>query len=268
MRYAPGLLQYSLEFSRPRKAHIQYRLAGSLVPCGLRLRQCTFRFLLPAEYILHIHAGFLHHFGFEMGVDVGRGLVICVAQYLHGDQRFNARFKQQRRIIVPEIMRCERRFQLLDDVVLAFGRLGHLALLYAIGSLHQTQPDALEAALRPRLAFFRMKYILLREAAHLGQHSAQLLRNRNVAVGGGSFQCTIMCRGANVINVALDMYQIFIKIEITPIAGPAPRRAAGRDSKALPETGHARGFGWYAVRSRFPDRSARGARSFSLPWGG
>lgn len=152
MRYAPGLLQYSLEFSRPRKAHIQYRLPGSLVSCSLRLRQRTFRFLLPAEYVLHIHAGFLHHFGFEVRVDVGRGLVIRVAQYFHGDQRFHACLEKQRRVIMPEIMRRQRRFQLLDDIVLTLGCFGHLAFLYAVGSLHQAQPDAFEATLRPRLA--------------------------------------------------------------------------------------------------------------------
>jgi len=41
----------------------------------------------------------------------------------------------------------ERWFQLLNDVVLALGCLGHLALLYAIGSLHQTEPDAFETML-------------------------------------------------------------------------------------------------------------------------
>lgn len=64
-------------------------------------------------------------------------------------------------------MRRQRRFQLLDDIVLALGRIGHFALLYAIGSLHQAQPDAFEATLRPRLAFLGMKYILLRESANL-----------------------------------------------------------------------------------------------------
>ena len=88
-----------------------------------------------------------------MRVDVGRGLVIRVAQYFHGDQRFHACLEKQRRVIMPEIVRRKRRFQLLDDVVLALGRIGHFALLYAIGSLHQAQPDAFEATLRPRLAF-------------------------------------------------------------------------------------------------------------------
>ena len=74
-----------LEFPRPRQAHIQYWFPGAFIPCGLRLGQCAFRFLFPAEYILHIHARLLHHFGFEVRVDVGRGLVIRVAQYLHGD---------------------------------------------------------------------------------------------------------------------------------------------------------------------------------------
>lgn len=212
-----GLCCFILEFPRPRKAHIQYRLPGSLVSCSLRLGQRAFRFLLPAEYVLHIHDGFLHHFGFEVRVDVGRGLVIRVSQYLHGNQRLYSRFKQQRRIIVPEIMRRERWFQLLDNVVLALGCFGHLALLYAIGSFYQTEPDTFEAALRPRLAFLGMEYILLRESANLGQHSAQLLRNRNVSVSSSGFQCAVMCRGANVINVALDMYQIFIKIEVTPL---------------------------------------------------
>ena len=83
--YASWPLACLSKFPRPRQAHIQYRFPGTLIPSGLRFRQCAFRFLLPAEYILHIHAGFLHHFGFEMGVDVCRGLVIRVAQYLHGD---------------------------------------------------------------------------------------------------------------------------------------------------------------------------------------
>lgn len=38
---------------RPRQAHIQHRLPGSFIPCGLHLDQCAFRFLLLAEYILH-----------------------------------------------------------------------------------------------------------------------------------------------------------------------------------------------------------------------
>lgn len=44
-----------------------------------------------------------------MRVDIRRGLVIRVAQYFHGDQRFHARFKKQRRVIVPEIVRRKRR---------------------------------------------------------------------------------------------------------------------------------------------------------------
>ena len=126
-------------------------------------------------------------FGLEMRVDIRRSLVIRVAKYFHGDQRFHACLEKQRRVIVPEIVRRERRFQLLDDVVLTLGCLGHFALFYAIGSLHQAEPDTLEAALRPRLAFLRMEYILLREAAHLRQHSTQLLRGRNGPLSLASF---------------------------------------------------------------------------------
>lgn len=147
-----GLCCFILEFPRPRQAHIQHRFPGSLIPRSLCLRQRAFRFLLAAEYILHIHTGFLHHFGFEVRVDVGRGLVIRVAQYFHGDQRFHACLEKQRRVIMPEIMRRQRRFQLLDDIVLTLGCFGHLAFLYAVGSLHQAQPDAFEATLWPRLA--------------------------------------------------------------------------------------------------------------------
>ena len=85
-------IQYS-KFPRPRQAHIQYRFPGSFVPCGLRLGQYAFSFLLSPEYVLHIHAGFLHHFGFEVRVDVRRGLIIRVAQYLHGDQRLHTGLK-------------------------------------------------------------------------------------------------------------------------------------------------------------------------------
>ena len=90
MRYAPGLLQYSLEFPRPRQAHIQFRLPGSFIPYTLRLCQHALRFLLFPKYLLHIHAGFLQHFGFEVRIDVGRRLIIRVAQHFHGDQRFHA----------------------------------------------------------------------------------------------------------------------------------------------------------------------------------
>lgn len=51
--YASWPLACLSKFPRPRQAHIQYRFPGTLIPSGLRFRQCAFRFLLPAEYILH-----------------------------------------------------------------------------------------------------------------------------------------------------------------------------------------------------------------------
>lgn len=82
-----------LELPRPRQAHIQYRLPRSLIPWGLRLGQYAFGFLLAAEYIFHIHTGFFHHVGFEVRIDIGRDLVVRVAQYFQGDQRLNTYFE-------------------------------------------------------------------------------------------------------------------------------------------------------------------------------
>lgn len=65
------------KLSRPRQTHIQYRLPGSLILGGLHPGQCAFRFLLPAEHILHVHAGFLHHFEFEVRADVCHGLLLA-----------------------------------------------------------------------------------------------------------------------------------------------------------------------------------------------
>ena len=72
---------YSLESSRPRQAGIHSWFPRSLFLRALSLGQYALCFLLAAEYFLHIRAGFLHHFGFEVRVDVGRSLVIRVAQY-------------------------------------------------------------------------------------------------------------------------------------------------------------------------------------------
>ena len=48
-----------------------------------------------------------------MGVYVRRGLVIGVPNYLHGDQRVDARLVQQCDVIVPEEMRSQQRLNLL-----------------------------------------------------------------------------------------------------------------------------------------------------------
>lgn len=185
---------YSLESSCPRQAGIHSRFSRSLFLSALGLGEYTFGFLLPAEYFFHIHAGFLHHLGIEVRVDIGRCLVVRVAQYLHGNQRFHACLEQQRSEIMPEVMRRQGRLQALHNVVLPLGACLDFPLLHAMSIFHQTEPDALEATLRPRLACFRMEYILLREAAHLRQHGAKLSGDRYIAVGGVGFQIAVTGR--------------------------------------------------------------------------
>ena len=104
-RWASWPSLYPLESSSPRQAGIHSWFPRSLFLRALGLGQYAFGFLLPVEYFFHIHAGFLHHLGIEVRVDVGRSLVVRVAQYFHGNQRFRACLKQQRRAIVPRIMR-------------------------------------------------------------------------------------------------------------------------------------------------------------------
>ena len=184
---------------------------------ALGLGQYAFGFLLPSEYFFHIHAGFLHHLGIEVRVDIGRSLIVRMAQYLHGNQRFHTRLEQQRSEIVPEVMRRQGRLQALYDVVLPLGACLDLPLFHTMSIFHQAEPDALEAALRPRLAGFRMEYILLRETAHLRQHGAKLSGNRYIAVGSIGFQIAVTGRGAAEIDVALDVYQILVEIKVAPL---------------------------------------------------
>ena len=208
---------YPLKSSSPRQAGIHSRFPRSLFLRALGLGQYAFGFLLTAEYFFYIHAGFLHHLGIEVRVDIGRCLVVRVAQYLHGNQRFHACLEQQRSEIMPEVMRRQGRLQALYDVVLPLGSCLDLPLLHAMGIFHQTEPDALETALRPRLAGFRMEYILLREAAHLRQHGSKFSGDRYIAVSGIGFQIAVTGRRTAEIDVALDVYQILVKIEVAPL---------------------------------------------------
>ena len=55
-----GFYRIILEFSRPRQAHIQYRLPGTFIPCGLRLTLHAPDFLLPAKYTASINLMTIH----------------------------------------------------------------------------------------------------------------------------------------------------------------------------------------------------------------
>ena len=105
----------------------------------------------------------------------------------------------------------------VSDIVLPLGACLDLPLFHTMSIFHQTEPDAFEAALRPRLAFLRMEYILLREAAHLRQHGAKFSGDRYIAVGGIGFQIAVTGRRTTEIDVTLDMHQILVEIEVAPL---------------------------------------------------
>ena len=101
-----------------------------------------------------------------MRVDVRRGLVVGVAENLHGDQRIDASLEKQRREIVPKVMRRERGLVMLENIVFPLCLLQRRAPFHAMRVEHQAEPDAFEAGLRPRLAVLREEYILARKTAH------------------------------------------------------------------------------------------------------
>ena len=52
-----------------------------------------------------------------MGVDVRRGLVVGVAHDLHGDQRVDTGFVEQRHAVVAEVVRRDHALQVGDGIV-------------------------------------------------------------------------------------------------------------------------------------------------------
>ena len=49
--------------------------------------------------------GLLQHLFLDVGVDVGSGLVVRMADNLHSDQRVDAAFVEHGHVVVPEVMR-------------------------------------------------------------------------------------------------------------------------------------------------------------------
>ena len=137
------------EFSGPR-----YHL--TLVRLGLR-----FDLLAPGiKYTAHIHCSPPQALIAQMGVDVCRGLIVRVADDLHGDQWVNAGLVQQRHVVVAEIVRGDNGFQIADRII---GPVLLFLLLPVRGEsaiLHQAQPDSLEAVLAPGFSVLGMEEVL------------------------------------------------------------------------------------------------------------
>ena len=78
-----------------------------------------------------------------MCVDIRRRLVVGVPHDLHGDQRIDAAFVEERHVVVPEVMRGQRGLDLLEDVVRAGGARLELPPFHAAAFQHQSRPHAL-----------------------------------------------------------------------------------------------------------------------------
>ena len=114
-----------------------------------------FSFILPRlrpvrEHLLHVDRSPAQRLFFKMRVDVRGGLVVGVAHDLHGDQRVDAAFVEQRHVVVPEIVRGQRRLDLLG---MSSGRE-----LPGVISHHSTQADFIsyhsENSLDPLWCFY------------------------------------------------------------------------------------------------------------------
>ena len=78
--------------------------------------------ILPfPENVCHVDGCFLQHVIADVRVNVRRGLVVAVADDLHGDQRFNTCFIEHGHVVVSEEMRRQGRLHLLADVVRTSG---------------------------------------------------------------------------------------------------------------------------------------------------
>ena len=66
------------------------------------------------ENLVHVHRGFLQHLVTHVGIDVGGGLVVGVAHDLHGDERVDAGLVEHGHVVVPEVMRRDKRLRLLQ----------------------------------------------------------------------------------------------------------------------------------------------------------
>lgn len=102
------------------------------------------------EHLVHVHGGLLQHLIPDMGVDVGGGLVVGVADDFHGHQRVDAALVEHGHVVVPEVMRRQDGLDLLQDVVRTAAARLDLAPLDAAHRQHQSVPHPLEAGLRQR----------------------------------------------------------------------------------------------------------------------
>ena len=71
------------------------------------------------EHGRHVGSGLLVRFLFKVGVDVGCGLVIAVADHLHGYERVDAALIEQGHVVLSEVVWSQRRLEVgrLDLVV-------------------------------------------------------------------------------------------------------------------------------------------------------
>ena len=100
-----------------------------------------------SEDVTHVDSALLQHLVTHVGVDVGGGLVVCVTDDLHGDQRVDAGLIEHGHVVVSEVMRRDKGLDALQDVVRATGIGLLLTPFDAVRSQHQPAPKSFEGRL-------------------------------------------------------------------------------------------------------------------------
>lgn len=118
--------------------------------------------LLFLEHGRHVSGGLLEGIRLRVGVDIGCGLIVAVANHLHGDEWVYAALIEQSHVVVPEAVRGSAPNWPLEDVGGPADTLVDLAFHHAAGIPHQARPDAPETVLRQRLELVVMESVLRR----------------------------------------------------------------------------------------------------------
>ena len=129
---------------------------------GLDLSNLILRPLL--EHFFHIYGGLLQHLIPDVGVDVGGGLIVGMADDLHCDQRIDSAFVEHGDVVVPEKVRGQTGLDLLQDIARAVRPFGNLSPVRAARGQHELVPLTLEGCLGKRTTLVIVEDVLARLA--------------------------------------------------------------------------------------------------------
>lgn len=130
----------------------------------------------------------------QVRVDIRRGLIVGMPNDPHCHQRVNAALIEHGHIVVPEVMRGQCGFHVLQDVV---GAVHDLFLMvftpfHAVGIQHQVAPNAPEGVQRNGLSLQVREDPAVTVWFILLEHRAQFARHRHKAISGLGLQTVLI----------------------------------------------------------------------------